>query len=472
MLFNSWAFLLFFLVVLLIVWRLDHPRQNLFLLAASYFFYGCWDWRFLGLLLFTTTVDYFCALKIETSKNPRPSKRFLLISLVTNVAVLGFFKYFNFFMGSIAQMTGMEYSVWKILLPVGISFYTFQSMSYTMDVFRGHVKPMRKFSDYALYVSFFPQLVAGPIERSTALLPQILSPRQMTRQGFQEGLYRVVLGFVKKIFIADNLAPIVNMLFAKTDPLTGWETLLAVYAFSFQIYADFSGYTDIARGTARLLGFRLRLNFDLPYFSRSPREFWRRWHISLSTWLRDYLYIPLGGSRQGEFRTSLNLLTTMVLGGLWHGASWTFVVWGGYHGTLLIFQRLWNRCFPTVKRQLGHVDLRMRAWLQMIGMFHLAGLGWLFFRAESLHQVGRFLKALTGSWQMDWVSFYYFKEFFLFTGFLIIGEFFEYVFNDRRIWLKMPVWVKTSAAGVLTAWGIMLYAMGIAGSNKFIYFQF
>ena len=325
--------------------------QNRLLLVASYLFYGTWDWRFLSLIWISTIIDYFAASRIESSP-VRAKKLWLLLSMVVNLGLLGFFKYFGFFATGFQDMfatVGINLSLpaLQIVLPVGISFYTFQTMSYTIDVYRGVTRPVRNFLDFALYVAFFPKLVAGPIERSSRLMPQILKPRQRNGSDFAEGLYLVILGMFKKVVIADNMALIANAVFNSSyQELTGFECLIGVYAFAFQIYGDFSGYSAIARGVARWLGFDLMVNFRMPYFAISPKDFWSRWHISLSTWLRDYLYVPLGGNRGGKLFTYRNLMLTMLLGGLWHGAGWTFIAWGAMHGVMLVIfrelSRHWN----------------------------------------------------------------------------------------------------------------------------------
>ena len=334
MLFNSFIFWAFFAVVLLVYRRLKHRGQNRLLLVASYVFYGYWDWRFLSLILLSTVVDYYVAIGIESSSDARRRKRLLCGSMLTNLGLLGVFKYFGFFAEEAVRVlnaVGMPASLpsLQVVLPVGISFYTFQTMSYTIDVYRGQTRAARNVLDFALFVCFFPQLVAGPVERSHRLMPQILNPRKETPGQFSEGLYHILFGLFKKVVIADNMARLVNTVFAvPVSQLTGAECLVGVYAFAFQIYGDFSGYSSMAQGLARWMGFNLMSNFRMPYLAVSPSDFWRRWHISLSQWLRDYLYVGLGGNRLGKLMTYRNLLLTMVLGGLWHGAGWTFLVWG------------------------------------------------------------------------------------------------------------------------------------------------
>jgi alginate O-acetyltransferase complex protein AlgI len=344
-LFNSIAFLCFLPLVLLGVSALPQRWRNPFLLVASYVFYGAWDWRFLFLLFGTTCVDFWCAGKIFASGAPRTRRRFLLLSLGTNLTVLGFFKYYNFFVGSAVQVLaacGIQASPWtlSVILPVGVSFYTFQSMAYVIDVYRGDMQPAARFRDYALAVAFFPQLVAGPIERISHLLPQLLARVRPAPERIQIGLTLMMLGFTKKVLIADLLAPEVDRIFSNPAQMSSGLLLKGAYCFALQIYGDFSGYSDIARGVAELLGVRLMKNFEQPYLSQSITEFWRRWHISLSSWLRDYLYISLGGNRRGARITYRNLMLTMLIGGLWHGANWTFVVWGGLHGTYLALERM------------------------------------------------------------------------------------------------------------------------------------
>ncbi len=399
MLFNSLPFLGFIAVVFLIYPWLNHRRQNIFLLVASYFFYGYWDWRFTFLLLGNTIVNFWVGDRIYASTSLKQKKLYLSISIAVNLGILGFFKYFNFFINSadnLLQALGLNphISVLHIILPVGISFYTFQAMSYVIDIYRGTLKPTESFVDFALFKAFFPQLVAGPIERARNLLPQISKPRQIMLQNILTGLNLVLLGYFKKVAIADTLAPIVENIFASPGTMSGGQLWTGVYAFTFQIYGDFSGYTDIARGIARILGFELILNFNAPYLSRNIAEFWRRWHISLSSWLRDYLYISMGGNRRGKARTYANLMITMFLGGLWHGAAWTFVIWGLLHGIYLACHRIiigdrkldlsWSRAVPG-----WIVDI-----IKIFFTFHIVALTWVFFRAPDLPSALTYLGGL------------------------------------------------------------------------------
>ena len=398
--FVSSAYILFLAAVCLLYFRLPHRWQNRMLLVASYVFYGWWDWRFLGLILFSSLVDYACGLWMAERGEARASRRrwAVTLSVVTNLGLLAAFKYFGFFVASARALLGsfplpLGLDTLDIILPVGISFYTFQSMSYTIDVYRGDTTPTRKLDDFLLYVSFFPQLVAGPIERSRHLLPQIQSPRLVDGDTIARGAQLALVGFFKKMVVADNLAPYVESVFRATSTADmtpdGFSVVLATWAFAIQIYGDFSGYTDIARGSARMLGFDLGPNFRAPYLATNPSDFWQRWHISLSSWLRDYLYIPLGGNRGGRFKTYRNLTLTMLLGGLWHGAAWNFVVWGAFHGVLLVvFHQLVSR------REMRKVTARRRTelvfWLKAAAFFQLTCVGWLLFRVDDLSQAATF----------------------------------------------------------------------------------
>jgi alginate O-acetyltransferase complex protein AlgI len=382
MLFTSRSFVVF-LAAVLVVHRLLPPRwRNPFLLAASYVFYAGWDWRFVGLLVVSTTCDWLLARAISREPTRAGAKRWVACSVAINLAFLGFFKYFDFLIGSTFDF------YLGIVLPVGISFYTFQSISYIVDVYRGEIEPAKNPIDFALFVAFFPHMVAGPIMKSRDLLPQFQRPRRATFLHVRAGLWLVLFGFFKKLVIGDNLAAVVDQVFAQSAP-SGAAVLLGVYAFAFQIYCDFSGYTDIARGVAKFFGVELMLNFDRPYLARNPSDFWRRWHISLSQWLREYLYVPLGGNRLGRLVTYRNMMITMVLGGLWHGAAWNFVLWGAYHGALLVVHRA-----LVVDRGRGPRGSVVGSVVSRIVMFHAVCYGWLLFRARSVEQIRAFTAAL------------------------------------------------------------------------------
>lgn len=345
MLFNSPTFPFFLILVFVAYWALSRTRlsfQNLFLLVASYVFYGWWDYRFLALIIISSTVDYLCGLQIYKSRRPAVRKTYLGLSLATNLGMLGFFKYFNFFIGSFSELISMfgmhpNAPVLNVLLPVGISFYTFQTLSYTIDIYRGTYKPTSDIVAFFSFVAFFPQLVAGPIERAAHLLPQFEEKRKFVYGDAAEGLRRILTGLIKKMVIADNLAEHVDIIFANPEAFDGITLFLGGVFFHFQVYCDFSGYSDIAIGTARLFGFKLNQNFHFPFLARSTNEFWRRNHISLTTWFRDYIYRPLGGNRRNHSRIVFNLLATFTISGLWHGAGWPFVIWGFIHGVFGAF---------------------------------------------------------------------------------------------------------------------------------------
>ena len=346
MLFNSFIFLIFLGVVLPIFYLLPRKEhKNLFLLLVSYFFYGYWDWRFCFLLAISTIADFAIGRAIHRSDETRRRKLLLLTSLSINLGILGFFKYFNFFIDSFETAfsifgANFDFLHLNIILPVGISFCSFQTLSYTLDIYRLKLKPSSNFIDFALFVAFFPQLVAGPIERARHLLPQLSVRLHPTREQVSEGVVLIITGLFMKVMIGDAGGRIADHIFTNPEYYSSLEFLCALLIFSVQIYADFSGYSNIARGTAKLLGVDLMRNFAQPYLSANISEFWRRWHISLSSWLRDYLYISLGGNRKGRGRTFINLMLTMLLGGLWHGANWTFVIWGALHGTYLVIHKL------------------------------------------------------------------------------------------------------------------------------------
>ncbi len=473
MLFNSFEFVLFLAVVLALYRALPHRGQNTMLLVASYLFYGAWDWRFLILFAITTVTDYACSLQIAATTSARRRKAFVALSVTVNMGILGFFKYANFFSDSLASLFGalgipFHPLSMAIILPVGISFYTFQSMSYTLDVYRGRLQPCRNLFDYALYVSFFPQLVAGPIERATHLLPQVTQPRTVTVPYVAEGLRLILWGYFKKVFVADNMALIVEPIFAASGDFTAAQVWVGALAFAFQIYGDFSGYSDIARGTARLMGFDIMRNFDLPYFSRSPQEFWRRWHISLSTWLRDYLYIALGGNRKGRLRTYVNLMATMVLGGLWHGAAWTFVIWGTYHGLLLALHRAWSEWRTRGGREPRPAPGVMVQALQMAAMFLVTLYSWLIFRCESLSQLIAMTRGLVRfSADAAWVSGL--GKIAVYGAVLVAMQLAQLRWRDPDLTRRWP-------APVQAAFYLMLFYLtmvfGVFDSRSFIYFQF
>ena len=472
MLFNSLEFALFLAVVYGLYLLLGRRGQNRWLLLASYVFYGAWDSRFLLLIVVSTLIDYTIGLKLGASDDPRRRKRLVLVSLVANLGILGFFKYADFFSRSFADLMllfGVTVEPWllDVVLPVGISFYTFQTLSYTIDVYRRDLEPTRDLLDFGLYVSFFPQLVAGPIERASRLMPQILERRQVTWGGFGSGCWLILAGTVKKVVIADRLSALVDGVYGQPDVATGFEVVLATWAFAWQIYCDFSGYTDVARGVARLMGFDLMVNFRLPYLAVNPSDFWRRWHISLSTWLRDYLYIPLGGNRGGPWGTYRNLFLTMVLGGLWHGAAWTFVIWGVYQGALLIGHRLLE---PTLKRLAPAGGVGATVWwvVRVLVMFQLACVGWMIFRAEDLAQLTGLLAALSRGFAMGDAALWLEPAAWLILPLFAFQWLQEYR-KDLELILTWPAVLRT-AVYVVLVFAIIL--LGEDGGSPFLYFQF
>jgi alginate O-acetyltransferase complex protein AlgI len=475
-LFNSYLFWAFFAVVLLLYRVLPHKGQNWMLLVASYIFYGAWDWRFLSLIAFTTLFDYYVGLKMgPLPENGAPAasrKWWLTMSIVVNLTVLGFFKYYGFFAHELAALLtslGMPVSLptLNVVLPVGISFYTFQSMSYAIDVYRGDTPPVRGLRDFTLYVAFFPQLVAGPIERSTHLMPQVVKPRVHRPGDFAEGLRLIMIGMFMKIVIGDNMAEIANAAFdTPISELSGIDCLLGVYAFALQIYGDFSGYSAIAQGTAKWLGFDLMVNFNLPYFAQSPREFWHRWHISLSTWLRDYLYVPLGGSRYGVLFTYRNLMLTMVLGGLWHGANWTFIWWGVWHGALLCIDR-WIGLSPGKRAKAGTNWLS--AAVKRFGTFHLVCFGWLLFRAESMTQALQMLERMATDFRTTAFSGFAAATLAFYIVPVFLYELWIFRSGDLGRLTKVAWPIR---AGVYAYIAIMILLFHPTERYEFIYFQF
>lgn len=466
MLFDTPIFFVFLILVTLGYWCLKFRAQNYFLLIASYLFYGWWDWRFLCLMIASTLIDYFIAIKIADTKDRRVKRSLLILSLIINFSILGFFKYFNFFADSLhasfaALGVPISLPLLRIILPPGISFYTFQEVAYIVDVYYERVPASRSFVDYGLFISLFPHLIAGPIQRPSHLLPQVQKPRQWDADKAFDGMLLILEGLFRKCVIADNCALIANAAFGGAfGPPSLPVALLGTYAFAWQIYGDFSGYSDIARGCAQILGFHFMVNFRQPYFADSIQDFWRRWHISLSTWLRDYLYIPLGGNRHGERQTYRNLLLTMLLGGLWHGANWTFVVWGAIHGGSLAVERKLTR-----GRESG---VQVPRWLKRILIFHLVCLSWIFFRAQSLGAAWAMVKGITSwSWRPEFPAAFMFLALFSVPLFLLdiwlekTGD--EYLFASATVQTRV-------AFGL--ACTMIIALLGANQANAFIYFQF
>jgi D-alanyl-lipoteichoic acid acyltransferase DltB (MBOAT superfamily) len=440
------------------------------LILASYFFYGWWDWRFCGLLLFLTLLNYFSALAVHSESPHR--RTYLCLNITGNLAVLGFFKYYNFFAESLA--TALSHlgihpylPVLHIILPIGVSFYTFQMMGYTLDVYKGRFPAARDFISVAAFMSFFPLLLAGPIERAGRMLPQFQKPRSVDSRMVSSGLLLMLIGFFKKIAIADSVSPEVDSVFSQAATAPWPELIGGLWLYTIQIYCDFSGYTDIARGVGRLLGFEIMLNFNHPYFAANIGEFWRRWHISLSTWLRDYLYIPLGGSREGVFKTYRNLMLTMVLCGLWHGANWTYVVWGTLHGIYLCGYRLLFGGAGDTSRALPAA--RTIKLCSIIFTFNLVALAWLFFRAPSMSEALIYLQGiilLRGSWEN---YLFYFWRIAFYIGLVLLIDIPQYLRNDHTTMLEWP-WVLRGV--VYGSMIILMILLAPANEMPFIYFQF
>lgn len=476
MVFNSITFLVFLAITLSLYYRLGLRGQNWLLLAASYLFYGWWDPRFLVLLLGTSLLDYGFALWIDRCSLPSRRKLFLTLSIVSNMGVLCVFKYFNFFADSLERLltslgVNASFPVLHVILPVGISFYTFLSMSYTIDVYRREIPAARNPLDFLLYVSFFPHLVAGPIVRASYLLPQCQRPRTIDANEVVNGVWLILIGYVKKVVIADRLAPVVNWGFSQPlPPLTDANAWLIIYAFAFQIYGDFSGYSDIARGVSKLMGFELVENFRAPYLVSNPSAFWRNWHISLSTWLRDYLYIPLGGNRGTALITYRNLMLTMVLGGLWHGAGAAYLLWGFYHGALLAVHRAWTERFGS-KAKTPENKASLPRFALVFVFFHITCIGWLLFRAGAIHsqfsQVGLVQGYLGAMFNFNVSGLHPFAQ-----GVFLLGALsllFQWKFELMDRFSKWPLGGKI--AGACGALGL-IFGLGIFEGSEFIYFAF
>jgi alginate O-acetyltransferase complex protein AlgI len=476
MLFDTPIYFVFLIVVVVGYWRLRcRRRQNLFLLVASYIFYGWWDWRFLALIAVSTVVDFLCAKAIEDTTNIRARRLLLAVSVTLNLTFLGVFKYFGFFVESFAALlhtVGLDVAppVLQVILPPGISFYTFQELAYIVDVYHRRLAASRSLVDYALFISLFPHLIAGPIQRPAHLLPQVQQPRELDYDRIFDGVLLILSGLFRKVVIADNCALLADAAFeGRLGPPSAFVVLVGVYAFAWQIYGDFSGYSDIARGSAQLLGFHFMVNFRQPYLAVSLQDFWHRWHISLSSWLRDYLYIPLGGNRHGQLQAHRNLLVTMLLGGLWHGANWTFVIWGAIHGAGLAIERLGRATrIGTPVAMTNHTWQLIRDWTARIATFHVVCAAWVFFRASSLEGVREFL-ASVGTWH--WLPEYW-------TALAFLACFsVPLLMLDLMLEASQQEYLFARAGRVLRLGAALAFLIAItffAGNqlNAFIYFQF
>lgn len=482
MLFNSISFAIFLPIVFILYWFVMNKSlklQNILLLVASYFFYSCWDWRFLFLLIFSTLLDYFTGIKMSDATNQKSKRFWFWLSISVNLGFLGVFKYYNFFAESFAAAIanfGFYVSPWtlKVILPVGISFYTFHGLSYVIDIYYGRIKAEKNFIDYSVFVSFFPLLVAGPIERATHLLPQIQKERKFDYTKAVDGLRQILWGLFKKIVIADNCAQFANLIFDNSAHYSGSTLVLGALFFTFQIYGDFSGYSDIALGTARLFGIDLLRNFAFPYFSRDIAEFWRRWHISLSTWFRDYLYIPLGGSKGGTWMRVRNTFIIFLVSGFWHGANWTFIIWGLLNAIFIMPSII----FGTNRTNLdtvasGRYLPSFKEFLMLVTTFGLAVFAWIFFRAENVGHAFSYISEIFSSSLFTKPKFPGILKAFTIIMLVIVFIIIEWIgrneqFAIARLELKMPRLIRWTFY-----YAIMIAIYNYAGAEQqFIYFQF
>ena len=484
MLFNSINFALFLPVVFILYWFFANKNlklQNILLLLSSYFFYACWDWRFMFLLLFSTLLDYITGLKMQDSKNKSQKKTWFWLSIIINLGFLGVFKYYNFFAESFAESA--SHIGWKVsppllnfILPVGISFYTFHGLSYVIDIYKNRIKVERNFVDYAVFVSFFPLLVAGPIERATHLLPQIKKERTFDYSQAVDGLRQILWGLFKKIVIADNCAMYANQIFNNSADMDGSTLVLGAIFFTFQIYGDFSGYSDIALGTARLFGINLLRNFAFPYFSRDIAEFWRRWHISLSSWFKDYLYIPLGGSNGGNWIRIRNTFIIFLVSGFWHGANWTFIAWGFLNALFIlpsIIMKTNRNNLEIVAK--GNLFPTLKEVLQIIITFALTVFAWIFFRAENIEHAINYIAKIFSPSLFTFPKFDEMEN--VWTAFILIAIFIliewlgresQYALEEMKKIISKPIRWLAYIVILLT-----IYFFGNFGETvEFIYFQF
>ncbi len=468
MIFTSLPFLIFLLFLLVVYWNVKEKYQNLVLLLANLVFYGCWDLRFLLIISSLAILLYLGAQLIESQGTSRRKKKICLISCLTiSLGTLFSFKYFNFFLENLNlffHTLGIEpFRNLSIILPVGLSFYTFALIAYVVDVYQGKTPAVCNFLNFFTFVSFFPTILSGPIERAGNIIPQLEKKRCLSPTQVQDALWLISWGIFKKVVMADHLNLIINPVIADPSSHMGGHIVLMILAFSFQIYLDFSSYSDIAIGCGKLLGIEIMLNFNLPYFSKTPQEFWHRWHISLSTWLRDYLYIPLGGNRKGSLRTSLNLMVTMVLGGLWHGAAWNFLLWGGYHGLLLLF----HRSLTTLP--FRH-KISCPRWLSTLLTFILVAYGWMLFRAESFLQIQYFTMEILRNPSFDTKCLLWAQDIFWTISPLILVALWQAYKNELQVNRTLDWWQQ---ALVYAPMFFIYFTLGLtAKPQQFIYFQF
>ena len=486
MLFNSFEFLLFFPLVIILYFSMPYKYRWMLLLVASYYFYMSWKVEYIILIILSTIIDYFAAGKMADIPDKKKRRPYLYLSMLSNLGILFGFKYFNFFRDNwnpLMEQFGLfaHLPELQVLLPVGISFYTFQTMSYTIDVYNGAMKPEKHLGIFAVYVSFFPQLVAGPIERAPNLLPQFRQPFDFDYARVKEGMILMLWGFFKKLIIADRIAEYINGIYDSPNIHHGLTNLVATYLFAFQIYCDFSGYSDIAIGSALIMGYHMMKNFERPYFADSIQSFWKRWHISLSTWFRDYLYIPLGGNRTVKWRWWYNLFITFLISGLWHGAAWTFVIWGAIHGALLVIG-IWTQDFrKAFMRVTGLANWpKVRKVAEVVIVFHLVIIAWVFFRADTLPDALTVLKSFVMIRPnnvgplLDSLQSFGWLEFVIAIGAILTMESLHFL-QERGILLHQRI----GAMSMPVRWGLYLVAtMAIvlfgkfSSEAEFIYFQF
>lgn len=480
MLFNSLEFIVFFPLVVALYFALPHRLRWVLLLIASYYFYMCWNYKYVVLILITTLVNYLCGIGIGHFRQKGLKVLFLTTGLVVSFGILFFYKYFNFFgesLNALFDQFNLFYRIpaYDVLLPVGISFFTFQTLSYTIDVYKGNQPVEYHFGIFALYVSFFPQLVAGPIERSTNLLPQFYKENHLKYENVRDGIIQMLWGFFKKVVIADRLSEYVNTVYNSPGDFQGPHFLLATLFFSFQIYCDFSGYSDIALGTAKVMGYRLMVNFRRPYLAQSIREFWQRWHISLSTWFRDYLYIALGGNRvASKWRYYFNLFFTFLVSGLWHGANWTFIVWGALHGFYLIFAIWIKNIREKVHHALGLTDRpALNTALQRLITFALAYFAWIFFRANTLQDALLIIGKMPDfNYQTPLNLFTYSVDFYISIFLIVLLLVIEILEEKYELYARLrnlPAVYKWAFVTLIT---LVLFILGVWESSDFLYFQF
>jgi alginate O-acetyltransferase complex protein AlgI len=471
LMFNSLNFIFFLIIFFLIYWKLDRKKQNILLLIASYLFYASWDWRFLSLIIFSTFLDFIIGKLLYDENKPKKRKWLLSISIIGNLTILAFFKYYNFFIENLEILfSGLGLNIsnlhLSIILPIGISFYTFQTLSYTIDIYRREIKPTGSIITFAVFVAFFPQLVAGPIERAKNFIPQLLKKRIFSYSRFFRGIDLILWGLLKKIVIADNIAYYVNFIFNLKEPST-LLIIVGTIGFGIQIFSDFSAYSDIARGSAKLFGIELMINFKNPYLAKNPSDFWKRWHISLSTWVRDYIYIPLGGSRVSKFRYLINIILTWFLMGLWHGAAWHFIIWGLFHGTMII---LYNKIIKPITSHFKNLNILFTIFGIIITNI-IVFFGWLLFRMENISDLWfYFSKEMINKSIIDFeISLIIFSLFILFSLPYLLSFIVDKFQKDYK---NYPYYTSASRILIYTILILLIIIFQPTSSPDFIYFQF